>query len=132
MKPVAKLAVSAVIHRGTEVLLIVRGHEPAQGLWSLPGGGVEGGESVEEALVREVKEETGLIIQVQREVFHQDIVLSPTHTYDLHTFTANIVGGELRAGDDAAEVAWVELSMLSELQTTPRLAEIIHTALSAQ
>lgn len=132
MKPVAKLTVSAVINEGTQVLLIVRGHEPAQGLWSLPGGGVEAGESLEEALVREVKEETGLIIQVQRDVFHQDIVLSPTHTYDLHTFTANIVGRELRAGDDAAEVAWVELSMLSELQTTPRLEEIIHTALSVQ
>ena len=132
MKPVAKLAVSAVINEGTQVLLIVRGHEPAQGLWSLPGGGVETGESLEEALVREVREETGLIIQVQSDVFHQDIVLSPTDTYDLHTFTAIVLGGEMRAGDDAAEVAWVELSMLSELQTTPRLEEIILTALSAQ
>jgi acetyl-CoA carboxylase carboxyl transferase subunit beta len=130
MKPVAKLAVSAVINEGTQVLLIVRGHEPAQGLWSLPGGGVETGESLEEALVREVREETGLIIQVQSDVFHQDIVLSPTDTYDLHTFTAIVLGGEMRAGDDAAEVAWVELSMLSELQTTPRLEEIILTALS--
>lgn len=130
MKPVAKLAVSAVINEGTQVLLIVRGHEPAQGLWSLPGGGVETGESLEEALVREVREETGLIIQVQSDVFHQDIVLSPTHTYDLYTFTAIVLGGEMRAGDDAAEVAWVELSMLSELQTTPRLEEIILTALS--
>jgi acetyl-CoA carboxylase carboxyl transferase subunit beta len=125
-------AVSAVIFQGTQVLLIVRGHEPAQGLWSLPGGGVEAGESLEEALVREVREETGLIIQVQLDVFHQDIVLSPTHTFDLHTFTAIVLGGEMKAGDDAAEVAWVELSELSELQTTPRLAEIIHTALSAQ
>lgn len=130
MTPQRIRAVSAVISRDDWVLLIQRGHEPAQGLWSLPGGACEAGETLEEALIREVKEETNLDVTVVKETFHQDIQLSPKHIYDLHTFTVSVVSGSAVAGDDAADVKWVKLSELDSLPTTPRLAEIIHKSLS--
>lgn len=131
MTPTRILAVSAVISDVDKVLLIQRGHEPAQGLWSLPGGSCEKGETLEQALIREVKEETNLDVTVVEETFHQDIQLSPEHIYDLHTFTVSIISGTASAGDDAADVKWVKFSELDALQTTPRLAEIIHKSLSS-
>ena len=125
------VAVSAVIVQDVDVLLIQRGHEPALGLWSLPGGACEAGETLEQALIREVKEETSLDVTVVTETFHQDIQLSPEHIYDLYTFTVSVISGNAVAGDDAADLKWVKLSELDSLQTTPRLAEIIHKSLSS-
>jgi 8-oxo-dGTP diphosphatase len=131
MRPQRIIAVSAVIFVDDLVLLIQRGHEPAQGLWSLPGGACEEGETLEHALIREVKEETNLDVSVVTETFHQDIQLSPEYIYDLHTFTVSVLSGNAVAGDDAADLKWVKLNELDSLPTTPRLAEIIHKSLSS-
>ena len=81
------LAVSAVIvDAHARVLLVLRGHEPAQGLWSLPGGSVEQGENMREALVREVREETGLEVSVGEEVWSATLDLAPASAYEIHTF----------------------------------------------
>jgi acetyl-CoA carboxylase carboxyl transferase subunit beta len=131
MSSVPKEAVSALIFHGDKVLLIQRGHEPAMGKWSLPGGGVEPGETYEQALIREVREETGLSVSIHDEVFHQEIALSATQSYDLRTFIATYRGGDIQAGDDAAEATWIPIDEISALETTPRLEEIIQLGRSS-
>ena len=100
--------VGAVIKDGQgRLLLIKRGHEPGAGLWSLPGGRIEPGETDAEALVREMQEETGLAVKpgrllgrVQRPGLAGDVI-------DIRDYAATVTGGTLRAGDDAADARWV-------------------------
>lgn len=125
----AVLAVSAVIvDRHNRVLLVLRGHEPAKGLWSLPGGSVEPGESMEEALVREVGEETGLSIVVGDEVWRAHIELAAGKPYNIHTFLVTGFSGQLVAGDDAERAEFATESTLEERETTPRLKEALRAA----
>jgi 8-oxo-dGTP diphosphatase len=84
------------------ILLILRGHEPAKGLWSIPGGRIEPGESDEEALVREIREETGLEVAcgpLLGRVDRPGLVI--------RDYLAFVTGGTLIAGDDADAARWV-------------------------
>src|SRR3954463_6150734 len=94
--------VGAVVHDAAgRLLLIRRGHEPSRGLWSLPGGRIEAGETAEQAVVREVREETGLEVRVGEPVGH---VLIPAGAvvYDVVDFACTLVepGAAPVAGDD--------------------------------
>lgn len=101
------IAVGAIIWNARgEVLLIRRDRPPRAGEWSLPGGKVEPGESLQDALTREVREETGLAIAIQALVAVVELKDASRH-YELHDFTARHVSGEARAGSDAAEARWV-------------------------
>ncbi len=107
------------------LLLIKRGHEPGAGLWSLPGGRIEPGETDAEALVREMHEETGLHVepgplvgQVQRPGLNGAVI-------DIRDYAATIAGGTLRAGDDAADARWVDIGDLGSLPTTDGLIEAL-------
>ena len=123
------LAVSAVIvDAHARVLLVLRGHEPAQGLWSLPGGSVEQGENMREALVREVREETGLEVSAGEEVWSATLDLAPASAYEIHTFIAQKVSGTLDPGDDAADARYFSETEYSALATTPRLSEALAAA----
>jgi ADP-ribose pyrophosphatase YjhB (NUDIX family) len=98
------LAVGAIVFDAAgRVLLIQRGKPPAEGLWSFPGGRVEAGETLEQAVVREVREETGLEIEVGPLV-----VIVERPPYEIHDFVARVVGGVLAAGDDARDARFVE------------------------
>jgi 8-oxo-dGTP diphosphatase len=107
------------------LLLIKRGHAPGAGLWSLPGGRIEPGETDTEALVREVQEETGLVIEtaqligtVQRPGQHGDVL-------DIRDYAATVTGGTLSAGDDAADARWVDANELVSLPVTEGLTETL-------
>jgi 8-oxo-dGTP diphosphatase len=107
------------------LLLIKRGHDPGAGLWSLPGGRVEPGETDAEALVREMREETGLVVEpgpllgsVQRP-YRDDTVI------DIRDYRATVIGGTLSPGDDAADARWVDEADFGRLPVTEGLAEIL-------
>ena len=123
------LAVSALVTDATDrVLLIQRGHEPAKGLWSVPGGSVEEGESLEQALVREMWEETKLRVVVGTEVWVATVALSQDADYEIHCFDATVTGGILQAGDDAADACFVTASDYLALDTTPQLTSLLAQA----
>ena len=120
------LAASAVVRddRG-RVLLVKRGHEPAMGLWSLPGGSVEQGETLSQAAIREVKEETGLDIVTGPEVWRVVVELATGTHYDVHALEGVVTGGVLQAGDDAADARWFGTDELHTLPLTPHLLEFL-------
>jgi 8-oxo-dGTP diphosphatase len=100
-----------VVHEG-RVLLVQRGHEPAKGQWSLPGGLIDVGESLREAVIREVREETGLIVESVEliellERIHREDQRVRYH-YVIADYLCHMVGGTLLAASDADAVRWVE------------------------
>jgi 8-oxo-dGTP diphosphatase len=128
-----RAAVSGAIFRGGRVLLVRRARPPALGLWSLPGGHIEAGETAAEALRRELMEETGItarldgvadavdVIRRNDEgavIFHRVIVV----------FHGIWLSGEPRAASDVSAVMWRRLEEIAGLETTPGLAAVIERA----
>ena len=113
--PEAPLAgVGAVVVENGRVLLVRRGHEPLKGRWSLPGGLIELGEGLEEAVRREVQEETGLLVEPVELVevldrIHREDGRVRYH-YVIADYLCRVTGGKLEAASDADEVRWVERS----------------------
>jgi ADP-ribose pyrophosphatase YjhB (NUDIX family) len=118
--------VGAIVHdAGGRLLVIRRGHPPGEGLWSLPGGRVEPGESDDEAVVRELAEETGLRVEAGRLVGRVERPGAGGLTYDIHDYAATVAGGTLVAGDDASDVRWTAPEELRGLPTTDGLLEAL-------
>lgn len=111
---------AVVLDEDGRLLVILRGNPPSAGRWTFPGGRVESAESLEDALVREMAEETGLRIEVGDLVGITESI-GDRHHYVILDFHAEIVGGELVAGDDAADVAWMTRSELERAGTTDGL-----------
>lgn len=114
------------------VLLVRRGAPPKQGLWSVPGGKVELGETLEQACKREMAEETGLEVEVgPRVVVIERIARSGGAVqfhFVIHDFIVEIRGGTPKAGSDAAEIAWYALEEVEALSTTDGLLEVLKRA----
>jgi 8-oxo-dGTP diphosphatase len=120
-----EVAVGAIAIRDGALLMIRRGHGPAGGRWSLPGGRIEWGELAAEALVRELAEETGLTALCGPLVGWTEL-LDDEHHFVVLDFEVTIVDdGTGVAGSDAAELAWVPLEEVSELRLTDGLAEFL-------
>ncbi len=107
------------------LLLIKRGHEPGAGLWSLPGGRIEPGETDAEALVREMLEETGLTVEPGRLIGSVKRPGRDGDVIDIRDYAATVVSGTLRAGDDAADAKWVRVADLGSLAVTDGLIEAL-------
>jgi ADP-ribose pyrophosphatase YjhB (NUDIX family)/GNAT superfamily N-acetyltransferase len=110
-----------VVDDAGRVLLVQRGHEPERGRWTFPGGRLEEGESPAEAAVREVREETGLEIEVHEELWSLVRPVDDRHDYEIHDFRATVVGGDLRPGDDAPDARWFAPEQLADLPLTEDL-----------
>ncbi len=121
--------VGAIVLLGDRILLVRRGHEPAKGLWSVPGGRVEPGETDAAATAREVLEETALAVdvgpfvgEVERDAPGGSVFVIRDYRCD----PAQDVDPEaVRAGDDAADVAWFTREDMSSLACSPGLVEAL-------
>ena len=125
--------VGAVVWRRGEVLLIRRGKPPHAGAWSLPGGRQEWGETLEAAVRREVREETGLGLGPLRlvaavDLIERDATGEVVRHYSLIDYTAEAEHGEAIAGSDAAAVAWFPLEALAGLGLWSRTLDVIDEA----
>ena len=117
-----QLAVGAVVVHGGELLMVRRDREPARGLWSVPGGRVELGEYLNTAVAREVREETGLAIDVGSLLGILEVVGDPH--YVILDFMASTAGKTPPTpGDDVSEARWVPLDEVATLECTPRFVE---------
>jgi ADP-ribose pyrophosphatase YjhB (NUDIX family) len=115
-----------VAHPDGRVLLVRRGRPPREGEWSLPGGKVEPGESLEHAIVREVREETGLAVRCIRK-----LVLYVLDPYDIHEILCVPISPDapITAADDAMDARWVKLEELEALGVRADAIRIIRDAL---
>jgi len=118
--------VGAIAVDEDRLLLVRRGHGPAAGEWSVPGGRVEAGETLAEAVVREVAEETGLEGVCDELVGWVERVSDEGHFVILDFRVTVLDPAEPVAGDDAAEAAWVSLGEVAELRLVDGLAEFLH------
>lgn len=123
------LAAGAVITDAQgRVLLVLRGHDPQKGRWSIPGGSVEPGETLAEAAQREVLEETGLHVQVGEELWSLRLPAGDGRIFEVHDFAATVNGGALAPGDDADDARWVAPAELGTLPLTVDLADYLRRA----
>ena len=122
---------AVIADAGRRLLLIQRGHEPAAGLWSLPGGRIEPGESDEQAVRREVREECGLDVRCGPLLGAVDRPGPDGTVLQIRDYQASVTGGELQAGDDAADARWADQACFAALeaagQLTPGLAEALRS-----
>jgi 8-oxo-dGTP diphosphatase len=107
------------------LLMIQRGHDPGAGLWSIPGGRIEPGETDAQALVREMLEETNLQVKVGRLIGRVQRPGLAGSVIDIRDYAATVTGGTLRAGDDAADARWVTPAELARLEVTEGLIEAL-------
>ena len=127
------LAVSAAIFRDGKVLIVRRARPPANGLYTLPGGGVELGETLEEAVIREVKEETALDVEPvalagYRQAISRDTQGGVERHFVILPFAARWIAGEVALNEELGEALWLEPAELIALQTTEGLAFIVNAA----
>jgi 8-oxo-dGTP diphosphatase len=129
--------VGALVFRGLgaarRILLVERGGQPLKGYWSLPGGLVETGEKIADAVRREILEETGLIVKPTRlfgiyERIMPDAKGRIEYHYVLLDYLCTVKSGAMQAADDASSVRWVRQADLGDYQLTEGTREVIEQA----
>ena len=115
-----QVAVGAFVVKDNMVLLVKRNRPPSKGLWAIPGGGVELGETLQEATEREVKEETGITIKARSPVYAFDFIETDDNDstrfhYVIVDLMADYISGQPKAGDDASEARWITAQDMADL-----------------
>jgi 8-oxo-dGTP diphosphatase len=115
------------------VLIVRRGRPPSHGLYTLPGGGVELGETLEQAVIREVREETGLDIEPLALAGYRQVIMRDTYGkierhFVILPFAARWIAGDILLNEELAEADWRLPSELAGLKNTEGLAEIVTAA----
>jgi 8-oxo-dGTP diphosphatase len=127
-----RVAVGAVVFKDDKVLLIRRAKPPAKGLWAIPGGSVNLGETLQQAAERETLEETNLTIQATTPVFTFEVIEKDNNNrvrfhYVIIDLVADYVSGIPFPGDDADEVRWVSPRELKNLDVNPRTLKVLNS-----
>lgn len=130
------VAVGGVVIENRKALLIRRAKEPRLGEWSIPGGGVETGETLRDALRREIREETGIAVRVGEILEVLDRILPDSegrvqYHYVLVDFVCSPEGGELQPASDVSEARWVAREELSQFGLRPDTLRVIEKAFQA-
>lgn len=107
------------------LLVVRRGQPPSAGLWSIPGGRCKPGETTRDACAREVAEETGLIVAVDRSAGRVFRDGPGGVVYDIEDFVCSVVGGRLQAGDDAIDARWATRAELADLDMAPGVLDAL-------
>jgi acetyl-CoA carboxylase carboxyl transferase subunit beta len=118
------VGVGVVLVEDGRILLVQRGHEPAKGMWAIPGGKISKGESLRAAAAREALEETGLVVEVGDVVWAGEHMSEHGHIV-LIDFLGSVVGGSLSPGDDADQAEWVPLDEAGGYPLTTTMYELI-------
>jgi ADP-ribose pyrophosphatase YjhB (NUDIX family) len=118
------VGVGVVIVEAGRILLVQRGNDPGKGLWAVPGGKVDFGETLRAAAAREVFEETGLIVDVGHVIWAGEHISSHGHIV-LIDFLGSFTGGELEAADDADRAEWVPLSDVADYPLTATMYQLL-------
>ena len=117
---------AVVLDDDDRILLIRRANPPAQGQWSLPGGRVEPGEDSQDAVLRELTEETGLSGRVERHVGEVRRDAPDGSVYVIQDYLVRVTGSDLPlAGDDALDVRWYSVDALEAVDTSPGLLDAL-------
>ena len=127
------IGVGVVILDAHKILLIKRGKPPRAGTWSLPGGAQESGETLKEAALREIYEETNLEVEIIGLIdivdsIHRDKKGDTEYHYTLIDFAARVTGGVIRAGDDAIDSRWFTPKEIKKLDIWSETKRIIRIA----
>lgn len=129
-----QLAVSASIFRDGRILLVRRARQPGKGVYTLPGGRVEFGETLVEAIAREVREETSLTIEIAGLSGWREVLPNPDLGVNGHfvilSFATRWLAGEVVLNEELDDAKWLAPDAIGPLRTTEGLAEIIHAARS--
>ena len=124
------VAVGAVVFKEDKVLLVLRAKPPAENHWTIPGGSVELGETLQVAAEREIWEETGLTIQAGDPVYTFDVIERDSKGavlfhYVIVDLAADYVSGELRPGDDAIDVCWASFRDVKSLKVSTATRKLL-------
>ncbi len=119
-----QIGVGAIVIKNNKILLVKRKNPPAKGLWAIPGGRLEFGESLKEACRREVLEETGIQIKVGELFYSFEVIERNSNNeivfhYVILDFSAEYISGNAMAGDDALDVGWFSPVQLNKIKINP-------------
>lgn len=125
------VAVAAIVYDPQgRVLLVERGKPPGEGLWTVPGGRLESSETLAQGVAREVREETGLVVEVGALACVVERMGDDFH-YVILDYVARVIGGELAAGSDARAARWIDEGELQRLPLTEGLQDVLARARKA-